>query len=314
VDQRGIDVVVTLLGPRGEHLVRVDSPNGARGPEPVVVVAPATGRYRLEVRSPDPRAAAAEQLFSQGEELRQRDDAASLCAAIDRERRALALVDVLGERGRRADVLYFLGSAQLSLADLPGALGSYQQALAAFREAGREREAAGTANQLGQVLRLLGEPARALARYQEALAAARRLGEPWTEAAVALLGQALAIYGAEGRRRNMARALTSLGDAHARAGRSRQAMAALLRSLEDRRGEGVTLAASPGSATWRPRPSPCSASPAPAGTWASSTWRASPRRRRSPGSRRCAAGRRAPGCAPASWRSTTSTTTSTSAC
>src|SRR5262249_29485725 len=50
VDQRGIDVVVRVLGPDGKRLAEVDSPNGDRGPETVQVVAAASGDYRLEIR------------------------------------------------------------------------------------------------------------------------------------------------------------------------------------------------------------------------------------------------------------------------
>jgi erythromycin esterase len=50
VDQRGIDVVVSLLGPDGKRIAEVDTPNGDNGPEIVRVVAAATGDYRLEIR------------------------------------------------------------------------------------------------------------------------------------------------------------------------------------------------------------------------------------------------------------------------
>ncbi|MBI1762730.1 MAG: tetratricopeptide repeat protein [Acidobacteria bacterium] len=51
VEQRGIDVVVTLSGPDGKQLLEVDSPNGSQGTEPVLWVAEVGGTYRLEVRS-----------------------------------------------------------------------------------------------------------------------------------------------------------------------------------------------------------------------------------------------------------------------
>src|SRR5262245_3700325 len=51
VDQRGVDVAVTLLGPDGIKLIEVDSPNGTEGPEPVSWIVETAGRYRLEVRS-----------------------------------------------------------------------------------------------------------------------------------------------------------------------------------------------------------------------------------------------------------------------
>ncbi|HQR37944.1 MAG TPA: CHAT domain-containing protein [Blastocatellia bacterium] len=56
VDQRGIDVVVTLVSPAGVAVVEVDSPNGTAGPEPVTIIAAAAGDYVLTVSSPDPKA------------------------------------------------------------------------------------------------------------------------------------------------------------------------------------------------------------------------------------------------------------------
>ncbi len=51
VEQRGIDVVVTLFGPDGKQLIEVDSPNGDRGPEPVSWIVETAGDYRLSARS-----------------------------------------------------------------------------------------------------------------------------------------------------------------------------------------------------------------------------------------------------------------------
>src|SRR5215470_4589251 len=51
VEQRGVDVVVTLLSPDGKKLIDVDSPNGAQGPEPLQWIVEAAGTYWLEVRS-----------------------------------------------------------------------------------------------------------------------------------------------------------------------------------------------------------------------------------------------------------------------
>nr|MBA3356812.1 tetratricopeptide repeat protein [Pyrinomonadaceae bacterium] len=58
VEQRGVDVVVVLFDPEGKQVAEVDSPNGTRGPEPVLLVAKAAGDYRLEVRSLEKKAAA----------------------------------------------------------------------------------------------------------------------------------------------------------------------------------------------------------------------------------------------------------------
>ena len=51
VEQRGIDVVVRLLGPDGQKLANVDGPNGAQGPEPLSLIIEQAGIYTLEVAS-----------------------------------------------------------------------------------------------------------------------------------------------------------------------------------------------------------------------------------------------------------------------
>jgi erythromycin esterase len=50
VEQRGVDVVVTVIGPDGEKIAEVDSPTGTEGEETVEVAATASGPYRLEIR------------------------------------------------------------------------------------------------------------------------------------------------------------------------------------------------------------------------------------------------------------------------
>ena len=51
VDQRGVDVVVSIYTPDGTRVVRVDSPNGDKGVEPVFLVAETSGAYRVEVKA-----------------------------------------------------------------------------------------------------------------------------------------------------------------------------------------------------------------------------------------------------------------------
>ena len=50
VEQRGVDVIVTVLAPNGKSLSVVDSPNGDQGDEPFSIVAGASGFYRIEVK------------------------------------------------------------------------------------------------------------------------------------------------------------------------------------------------------------------------------------------------------------------------
>ena len=51
VNQRGIDLVVSVIGPDGQKIAEVDSPTGANGPEPVSFAPKVSGAYRLEVRA-----------------------------------------------------------------------------------------------------------------------------------------------------------------------------------------------------------------------------------------------------------------------
>ena len=57
VDQRGIDVVITLINPIGGKALEVDSPNGANGEEPLAFITTTAGKYRVEVRSLEKTAA-----------------------------------------------------------------------------------------------------------------------------------------------------------------------------------------------------------------------------------------------------------------
>ena len=52
VEQEGIDLVTAIYSPDGKQITESDSPNGTWGSEPVIVVAPLAGEYRIEVRAP----------------------------------------------------------------------------------------------------------------------------------------------------------------------------------------------------------------------------------------------------------------------
>lgn len=50
-DQRGIDILLKIIGPHGQSLVEMDSPNSTQGPEVASVIAEQAGRYRVEISS-----------------------------------------------------------------------------------------------------------------------------------------------------------------------------------------------------------------------------------------------------------------------
>jgi C-terminal processing protease CtpA/Prc len=55
-EQKGIDVIVSVIAPDGVKLFEVDSPNGSAGEEPATIAAQQNGLYRIEIRSMDKNA------------------------------------------------------------------------------------------------------------------------------------------------------------------------------------------------------------------------------------------------------------------
>lgn len=56
VEQRGVDVVVSVISPEGKKLFDVDSPTGTQGDETATIFATQTGAYRVEIRALDAKA------------------------------------------------------------------------------------------------------------------------------------------------------------------------------------------------------------------------------------------------------------------
>jgi C-terminal processing protease CtpA/Prc len=56
-EQKGVDLVLSVVAPDGTRLFDIDSPNGTAGDEPATIAARRGGTYRVEVRSLDPSAA-----------------------------------------------------------------------------------------------------------------------------------------------------------------------------------------------------------------------------------------------------------------
>jgi CHAT domain-containing protein/tetratricopeptide (TPR) repeat protein len=268
VEQKGIDVAVSVRSPDGRVIASVDSPNGASGPEPIPFLSSTAGTYRLEVRPSGSGAAPgayavkigdvhpataadrtlvdAERLLSQGETLRLRDDKASLQKAVERARQAEALFRSLGKAGREADALVSQGEAFYALDDFSGSENAYGKALPLFRQAGRELDAGKSLNALGRAQR---EPERALSLYREALALNRRLGNREqeavtlhnlgqaflrvgeTEKALASYEQALPVWRQLGKKYDEAGTLVKLGYLYQSVGEPAKALDLLRRAL-----------------------------------------------------------------------------------
>jgi CHAT domain-containing protein/tetratricopeptide (TPR) repeat protein len=181
VEQRGIDVVVTLFSPGDAKLNEVDSPNGTQGPEPIAVVAEVSGSYRLQVRSLD-REAPPGRYEVRIEEQR---------PAVPADRSRIGAEKLLAE----AILLYAQGTAE----SLERALAKFQQALEWAHSMGDRVMSAQAHSSMGQLYYLLGENQKALDSFTEALAGRRALQDPRGEAEV--LNNIGAVYDGLGEKR-----------------------------------------------------------------------------------------------------------------
>ncbi|HEY6805285.1 MAG TPA: CHAT domain-containing protein [Pyrinomonadaceae bacterium] len=170
VDQKGIDVVVALLGADGKPLLEVDNNlSGTRGMEAVSLVAEVSGTYVFNVRSLE-KGAAAGRYEVRIEDLR-------TATEIDRtriaaERSYFAAAQLQGERtaeSRRK------------------AIEQYAEALRLMRAAGDQRGEGMTLTNIGTVYNLLAEQQKALEYLDQALTIWRAIGDRHLEAITLLI-------------------------------------------------------------------------------------------------------------------------------
>jgi tetratricopeptide (TPR) repeat protein len=195
VEQRGIDVVVSLRDPAGRLLYEADSPSGAQGPEAVLAVAPVSGEYTLilepfrtgkagdinlkiselrPARPEDRLLATASAAYARAERRREGKD---LQAAIIAYREALPGFNSLGLRENVARTRWRLGKLLFTAGELTEAAAVLDQAATGFRELGDGAGEALALNDLGMVASLLGESDRALAAHRRALDLYRVAGD-----------------------------------------------------------------------------------------------------------------------------------------
>lgn len=187
VEQRGIDVAISLLGPAGETLVRVDSPIGAHGAEELVAVAAAAGRHRLAVeafagpaageivlRRPERRPASeeeralvgADRAYREGRDLARSGEAAR---AIERLAAAREVFRQRSWGSREALALDALATAYLESGALPAAADACEAALDLYRRHGYAHMAPHLLDRAGTIRLELGQAAAAVERLSQAV-------------------------------------------------------------------------------------------------------------------------------------------------
>jgi CHAT domain-containing protein len=250
VEERGIEVVLTLFAPDGEKLTEVDGIYERPSSKSASMITE-PGVYKLEIRAngkdeasgkyeariaqmraateQDRNHVAAQTAFSEAERLLARSDAESLQGAIRKYEEALTLYRVTGNHSGEASALSRLGETYRNTGELKSALDHWEQELAIRRALGDRGGEAVALLGIGTVYDDLSEKQKALDYDNQALLLHRDLGDGVGEANVLInigwiyssvrelpkaldyFTQALSLTRACGHREGEARALLGIG-------------------------------------------------------------------------------------------------------
>jgi tetratricopeptide (TPR) repeat protein len=264
VEQRGINVVVSLFARDGRKLVAMDNRQISYGTEPLSFAADAAGTYRLEVGAGSAKAIngryivrlnelrsvtasdrlriAAERTTADGQRLRMLGTADSYRRALDLYQAALKSWREIGDRYWEATTLTNIGRVHCLLRENQAALEVYNQALTLSREVKDVSGEARILNNLGDAYDMLGDKQKALEFHNKALSIRRVLGDKSGEASTLigigniynLLGekqkalgfyhQALPIYRTVGDKSGEGNALAGIGNVHDSLGEKQKAL------------------------------------------------------------------------------------------
>jgi CHAT domain-containing protein len=251
VEQRGIDVILRVTAPEGAPLAEVDGPHGRQGAETLLLLPETGGDFGIEVASLDRQAPAGRYELRIAElrpavpDDRRRVAADRLQAAAHRSmaagtrseietargrfREALGTWRALGERGREAEALVGIGTAQRLLGQPAEVLAGLEEARRLCRELGDTRGEGEALHQIGLAHWARGDGREALDAFAAALALWRQLGDAGQQAtalnnlgllhsssgrlreALDAYGKALELFRQEGDRKRQAIALTNIG-------------------------------------------------------------------------------------------------------
>jgi len=200
--QEGIDVAVSLLDPGGKELIKMDSLNGAYGPEPVSAIADVSGDFQLKVvageaapgryqvqladlRAPtqaDRTRMEAERVYMAGADLYARGDASSFAAAAGKWQQSFDLWQSLDDKYGQAISLYSLAAALDGTKEYKKALDYFNQAQLLLHAVGDRDGEAATLTNIGAVYSNLGENQKTLDYYNQSLPVYRAVGDRAGEA------------------------------------------------------------------------------------------------------------------------------------
>ncbi len=165
VEQRDIDVEVILYSPNGQQLAISNSFNGTTGPEPISLIAQASGNYQLKVRrfeqegnpetgrydvridalrfptEQDRNRVAAEQAYLEANQLALQDPEESRQKAIAKWQEAVSIYRAIGDRATLAFILTLIGDNYATLGYGTQSINYYNHALSVYRDLGDSKAA-----------------------------------------------------------------------------------------------------------------------------------------------------------------------------
>src|SRR5262245_12041846 len=246
VEQKGIDVAVSLFAPDGKKISDVNSERVIEGAETVSAISESTGAYLIEARSPEKTAktgryeikveelrvataedkyrVAGDSVFREAAQL-QNGTLEARRKSVEKYHEALGLYRRASDRESEAGTLKNIGAVYWRLGDMQKAMEKFNEALPIFRAAGDRRGEAITLNNIGAVYRSMGDRKKAMEKYNEALP----------------------IWRAAGDRRGEAETLNNIGLVYRTLGDTQKALEKynealpLRRAAGDRGGEAVTV-------------------------------------------------------------------------
>lgn len=206
IEQVGVDVAASLLGPDGAVLFSTDDPDGLKDKEILAVIAPAAGELVLAVAPRDPqtspgayrvsltarrpagpgdseRAAAQKAVAEALLRLRTRDPQGKR-EAIPLLEEAARLWGVTGELAAQVEALRDIGATLISLSDLPAGREALERALSISLQSEDLKLQATCHNNLAYAYQRLGEREQTLDHYQRALDLWRKVGDAQAQGVV----------------------------------------------------------------------------------------------------------------------------------
>lgn len=219
VSQMGVDIIVTALGPDNRVIAEIDSPNGTRGLEQLLVVPEADGVYRVKISSSNqsplpgryqtlvkkfPAATArdrtrfaAQNICSRAAHTARAAGPEPIRKAIEEYREALKLWEDADDLQAEAYTLVNMGMCHASLRESEQAIACYKKALTHLQSAGDPPGEVFAITALANVYYSTSYT-RALDHYNQALPRWREIGDRDSEAFV--LTRLGAIYNFTGKK------------------------------------------------------------------------------------------------------------------